>query len=234
MKAATIIKSDLKNIFRDPSLIVIFIVPIFLIAILRILPPIYEPFFPVMIEYRPLILGTFGLLVSGLSGFLMAFVMLDEKDQQLFEVFRVMPFSFKKLILLRILSMFITGFILCFTVIKGAGLVSLNLTQVLVLSFLCALSGPANTMLIVSFANNKIEGATYFKLLNMFIMAPMVSVFIIGAAKYLLGVFPFFWVFQSFMNYQYPTAFYLHVGLGILSHLAYLAITFWMFFNKNK
>ena len=122
MKAAYLVKTDLKNIFRDPSLIAIFTAPIAIIGVLRFVPPIYESYFPQIIEYRPAILGTFCIVVSSLASYLLAFVMLDEKDQQLFHVFRVMPFTFSRLMLLRVLCMFLTSFILSIILILGANL----------------------------------------------------------------------------------------------------------------
>ena len=234
MKTLTLIKTDLKNVLRDPSLVVIVILPVLLIILLRIAPSFYEPYVPEMITYRPLILGTFCLLISALSGFLLAFVMLDEKDQKLFDVFNVMPFRLNRLIRLRIVSMMVTGFVFCALLIVGSDLVQMNILQVLTLSLLCSLSGPANTLLIVSLAGNKIEGVTYFKVLNMIIMAPMVGVFIAGTIRYLLGIFPFFWVFMSFMKVNEPLAFYLHAGIGILCNIAYLAGSYFLFLRMNR
>ncbi len=234
MRTIYLIKTDLKNIFRDPSLIAIFIAPIAIIGVLRFLPPLYEPFFPKVIEYRPAILGAFCLTVSALASYLLAFVMLDEKDQHLFHVFRVMPFTFPKLMLIRVLNMFLTSFILSNILIFGANLVTLNFNQIIILSCLCSLSGPANTLLVVSLSSNKIEGATYFKLLNMFIMAPITGIFILNPLKYLLGVFPFFWVFISFMSYNNPPEFYLHAGVGIFYNLLYLIVVYLYFLRKTS
>ena len=234
MRTLTIVKTDFKNIFRDPSLIMIFVVPALLVPMLRYIPPLIESYFPVVYEYRPLILGTFCLTVSALASFLLTFVMLDEKDQELFQVFRVLPFTFPKLTLLRIMTMLVTGFVFCLVLIVGSGLVTLSIQQILILSLLSSLSGPGNALLIVSIANNKIEGATYFKLLNMFIMAPLAGMFIAGPMKYLLGIIPFFWVFISFMNYDSLALFYLYSGIGFVSHMMYLGITFRLFLRKNN
>ena len=234
MRLTGLVKTDIKNIFRDPSLIVIFIVPVLLIVLLRIVPPLIESYFPEAIEYRPLILGTFSLLISALAGFLLAFVMLDEKDQQLFSVFKVMPFSFGKLIALRVLTMLVSGFCFCLILIAGSGLMDLGVLQMITLALLCSLSGPANTLLIVSIANNKIEGSTYFKGLNMFIMAPLAAMFIAGPIKYLVGVLPFFWVFISFTEYQNPVSFYLHAGIGLVINALYLFLSYWLFLTRNK
>lgn len=234
MKPLTILRTDVKNIFRDPSLIAIFIVPVILIIILRILPPIYEPYFTVMIDYRPLILGTFSLLISALSGFLLAFVMLDEKDQHLFDVFKVTPFTFKRLMLMRIGFMLATGFILCLILIYGSGLLDLSPIQAVLLSLLSALSGPANTLLIISIANNKIEGATYFKGLNMFVMAPLAAIFIVSPLRYLFGILPFFWVFASFMEYQDTGSFIVHLSMGLVSNILYLVLTYLLFLRRTR
>ncbi|MBN1951228.1 MAG: hypothetical protein JW801_08485 [Bacteroidales bacterium] len=234
MKTLTIFRYDLKNIFRDPSMLAILIAPLAMLVILRIAPPLYEPYFPVMVEYRPLILAVFSILITALSGFLMAFVMLDEKDQHLFDVFRILPFTFKQLIGIRILFMFLLGFVLCASFIPASGMLDLNIFQIVSLSVLAAISGPANTLLIVSISNNKIEGATYFKGLNMFIMAPLAAIFIASPLRYLIGIIPFFWVFASFTAYQQPLSFGMHVGIGIICNLLYLGAAYLLLIRKTQ
>jgi len=51
---------------------------------------------------------------------------------------------------------------------------------------------------MVSFARNKIEGATWMKGLNFIIFLPVLSYFIQGPYEYILGILPVYWIFKMF------------------------------------
>jgi len=51
---------------------------------------------------------------------------------------------------------------------------------------------------MVSFARNKIEGATLMKGLNFIMFLPILSYFIQGPYEYVLGILPVYWIFKMF------------------------------------
>ncbi len=234
MKAATIIQTDIKNILRDRTLIIILFLPVIFIAILRLIPPIYESYFPETIIYRPLILAALCLVSTSMAGFLLAFVMLDEKDQHLFHVFQVMPVSFDRLILYRMGTIITIGFIFSIVVIVGSDFIKLTPPEILLFSFLCSLSAPANTLLIVSLSNNKIEGMTYFKLLSFLMILPVIALFITNPIRWLAGIVPFYWVFTSLWKIQTLVERLYPLIIGILIHLLYISATFYLFLKRIR
>lgn len=188
MRLIRLLKTDMLNIVRDRSLVVIFFLPFIILALLRIAPPLYEPLLPEMILFRPLLLAMFCLVVSALAGFLMAFILLDEKDLQLQPVFRVMPFPYSRLIALRTFFILCLGFIFCLVLILWSHLIDLTVLQALVLAFCCSLAGPTATLLLVLLAQNKIEGVTYFKLFNVILAMPIAGLFLAQPYSHLFGV----------------------------------------------
>ncbi len=234
MRVVTIIQTDLKNILRDRTLIIILFIPLMFIALLRIVPPIYESFFPETIIYRPLILAALCLVSTSMAGFLLAFVMLDEKDQHLFQVFQVMPVSFNRLIQYRMGTIIVSGFIFSVILILGSDFVKLSTPEIILFSLLCSLSGPANTLLIVSLANNKIEGMTYFKLLSFFMILPLIALFITHPARLVAGIIPFYWVFASLWEAHTFVERILPLSIGILIHLLYISAALYLFMRRNQ
>jgi hypothetical protein len=233
MKTIVLLQSDLKNILRDRSMVFIMIVPVFILLILRIAPPLYESYFPVMVEYRSLILSFFSLLTPLLAGFMFSFMMLDEKDQCLFPVFRVTPFSFELLILYRIAIITLFGFIFSIFLNLLAGLVEIKMSKVILLAFLSSLGAPIYSLLILSLARNKIEGVTYYKLLNMLLVLPIIGLFIENPLRYIFGVFPSFWVYEAFESLASPPEFLINLSIGLLIHLAILLGSYKFFLSKN-
>ncbi len=233
MRTLVLIKSDLKNILRDRSMVFILIAPILILLIIRTVPPIYETYFPFMVEYRPLILGFFIMLIPMLAGFMFSFMMLDEKDQCLFPVFRVTPFSFNQLILYRIGIITLLGFLLSLIFLLASGLLEIRIYQVILLTLLSSLSGPIFMLVILSLARNKIEGVTYYKMLNMLFILPVAGIFIESPLRYAFGIIPFFWVYEAFETLTNPNKFLINMSIGYLLHLVVLAGSYRLFLLKN-
>jgi hypothetical protein len=233
MKTIVLLNSDMKNILRDRSMVFVMIAPVLILIILRIAPPIYESYFPIMVEYRPLIIGFFSVLTPLLAGFMFSFMMLDEKDQCLFPVFRVTPFSFEQLILYRVAIITCLGTLFSLLLILASGLVQIKLYQAILLAFLASLGGPVYSLLILSLAQNKIEGATYYKLLNMLLILPIIGMFIESPLRYLFGIIPVFWIFEAFESLSAPIACIINILIGLLMQLLYLIGAYRLFRWKN-
>lgn len=233
MKALVLLQSDLKNILRDRSMVFIMIVPVFILLILRIAPPLYESYFPVMVEYRPLILGFFSLISPLLAGFMFSFMMLDEKDQCLFPVFRVTPFSFEHLILYRIVIISLLGFIFSLLLILASGLIEIETYQVIFLALLSSMGAPIYSLLILSLARNKIEGVTYYKMINMFLVLPIIGIFIENPFRYIFAIIPSFWVYEAFESLSSPVECLINFAIGFVLHLFILVGAYKFFLSKN-
>ena len=95
--------NDLRLIFRDPVLYVMFFVPLLLIILLRFgLPPLIQ-LLPVLAFYKMLILASICLVTSMFPAFIFSFIMLNEKDLEVLAAIRVLPVSSSVFILHRLL-----------------------------------------------------------------------------------------------------------------------------------
>lgn len=234
MKTIVLIKTDFKNILRDRSLLIIFIVPVIIGMMLRFLPPIYESYFPVMIEYRGLILGAFSVVVSLLAGFLLTFVMLDEKDQSLFQVFRITPFSFEQLTLFRIGVMGVLSFIFTIILIKSSGIITMKSYQAFLLAVTCCLAGPTYSLVILGLAKNKIEGVTYYKLLNTLMAIPIAGLFIETPIRFVFGIIPYFWIYLAFDRLDNSFESLIYISVAMVQQLVYLFAAYKFFLIRNQ
>ena len=87
----TYTRNDLKLIFRDPVLYVMFIVPLLFILLLRFgLPPLFEVM-TVLVSYKMVILASICLVTAMFPAFIFSFIMLDEKDLEVMAAIRVLP-----------------------------------------------------------------------------------------------------------------------------------------------
>ena len=107
--------NDLRLIFRDPVLYVMFFVPLLLIILLRFgLPPLIQ-LLPVLASYKMVILASICLVTAMFPAFIFSFIMLDEKDLEVLAAIRVLPVSSSVFILYRLL--FISLFSLFFNLL---------------------------------------------------------------------------------------------------------------------
>ena len=232
MRTLIILSSDLKNIFRDRSLSVILFVPFIFLAILRILPPLYESYLPVMTAYRTHILSAFCIISSGLMGFIMSFIFLEEKDQQLIPVFQVMPMPASYFLFCRTLTILLFGFIGNFFLIEFSNMIAVNTGKALLLSLAASFTGPSSTFLITALAKNKIEGVTYFKLFNSLLLMPIAGFFIASKFSLLFGIIPYYWIYSSIIGNSYiPQS--VSLFLALFLNFIFMIAAFLFFLRKT-
>ena len=119
--------NDLKNIIRDRMFIFLFIgYPIMLILFSRILvhliAPRIENMFPLAANY-PLILMFFIVIIPFIFSFIAAFLILDERDEHLLTVLRVMPISRNSYLIYRMFFMSLFAFITLLIFPQFSGLI---------------------------------------------------------------------------------------------------------------
>lgn len=214
----SIIKADIKNIFRDRSLVFIVFVPIIFLILLRLTPPVYEPYAAILKEYRSHILAFFCVLTSGLYGFILSFIMLDEKDQGIIPLLKVLPVPAGRLMYMRSALIFAFSLLSNCILVFFSGMATYSFAEGFLLSFTSSFAGPISAFLITSLANNKIEGLTYFKLFNLVLLAPIAGLFIQSKLSLLVGIIPFYWVYAGFTESSVLSLNYL-ILIGLLYNL---------------
>ena len=216
------IRNDMRLIFRDPILYVMLFVPFLIISLLRFgLPPLTGAA-PVLEPYTRIILGTFCMVIAMFPAFIYSFVMLDEKDQDVLTVIRVLPISSMEFLSFRLL--FITVFSYIFIVLKIAltGFLSWSPLKILIASLPVSLVAPVMTLFMAGFARNKIEGTTWMKGLNFILFLPLLSYFVHGSYEYILGILPVYWIFKMFDPGFSSFPFHLNYIIALVFHFALL------------
>jgi fluoroquinolone transport system permease protein len=161
-----IIKTDLKNILRDPSLVLLLFVPFLITALLRWGYPLFLAAVPDAAPFNMLLLGMLSMTCAAMPGLAVAFAILDERDNGLLPVLMTLPVGFKKIVLNRLLAIYFYGTAAAFIAIVFSGLSEGTILQDLPLSFLAASPAAVMTLVPAFFAANKIEGATIAKMMN--------------------------------------------------------------------
>jgi fluoroquinolone transport system permease protein len=227
-KRMLILKADLTYARRDPTLLVMMFLSIIMLLVLRFLVPELVNFIPAISNYYHVISGFFGLISAAFSGFVVSFIILDEKDQNILTALRVTPLSPSDYLLSRIQFMIIFGFMSSFLIFSFNGISHFSFFQSIILSALSALSSPSIVLIIAVFAKNKIEGVTMMKVLNIVLLLPIFQLFINHPVEYLLGIMPSFWVYKTveLITLSKEIHFIAFMGFLVISILNYLLYIF--------
>lgn len=195
-KYYSVVASDLRNTRREPTLMMLFIVPFIMLALIRFGLPVLIDYIPKSKDYQNIIIAFFVLLNAVFPGFILSFIFLDEKDLKLIPVLRVTPVSLKGVLLSRIVFMLLFGFLGSLLILFFNGITNHTLFQCFAIAILCALNVPFLVLFISTIAKNKVEGLTLLKLVNVTLFIPIAVFFIESNWENLLAIFPAYWVFQ--------------------------------------
>lgn len=214
-----IIKHDIQLIFRDKSLVAMFIAPVAIVLLCRFGIPKLENTIPALSEYYWLIVASFASVAAAMPSFLFGFILLDERDENIHILLKILPLPENYILKCRVVLMMFLGFIFSLFILTLNGIFHINFFQMILVSFQFALIPPILTFSIAAFAKNKIEATTMYKGLTIVLVLPVFAFFVNGSLKYLFGIIPFFWTFNSINFLHKPVIFMLNMCFSIVSHL---------------
>lgn len=231
-KIVTLISSDLIQIFRDKTLTVFLFAPLILIVFVRIFVPYITEQYPIIQEYHPMIMMFAGIQTAIMFGFIISFIILDEKDENVLQVIRVLPISPFYFILYRLLFATTFSTLGAFLMINLSGIAYPGLLNSFLLSIQYGLTAPFITLIIATFAKNKVEGMAFFKGVDLILLLPMLSFFVVGNIKYIFSLIPAYWTYNLFNASisNGDTIFFFIIGLTIYSIV--ISVLFMQFKKK--
>lgn len=224
-----ILIADFKNIKRDPILALLFMVPFIMLAFVRYAIPYFTILLPDMVNFSEIAIAFFCVMNANFPGFIVSFILLDEKDLQLFPVLKVQPVSLRGFLIVRMAFIIVWGFMGSVLILKFNGLHDYSIFNAVQIAILSALSVPVLTLIISLTAKNKVEGITLLKVMNITLVIPMVLFFIESDWDYVLSIFPAFWAYKLVHSSQHLTLFL----IGFI-YLLVLNILVFNFFNKKR
>jgi len=232
-KFITYISNDLKIIFRDKTMIIMFFLPLIFIFLCRLGLPIISRYVPQIIEYYWIIIASFCILSGAMPAFLTAFLMLDEKDENITEVLKIIPFPYTKLITYRIIFLMFSSYVFSNIFLFFNGLFFYPIHKIIMVSILVSFVPALLTLGIIPFAKNKIEGVTLFKGFNSLLFIPIIAFFVPENWQYVFGIVPFFWAFDllsgNIPNHEIVVRFI----VGLLVNISYLLILTHFFIKRT-
>ena len=210
-----ITSTDLKLIFRDPPLRVFLFMPILIILIPTIVLPEIVENYPLWKKFVPVILIGATLQASTMFGFIYCTVLIDEKDTQVVKMYGILPVSKVLFIVLRLLMPSIYSIIVCCIILIAQPFYNFSFGSILIYAILIGLFTPILALGVAVLSDNKMEGMTWYKILNLIITIPLIA-FFIPKGQIFFGVIPTHWIYQSLSQMILGQDITLFFGIGYL------------------
>jgi len=234
--------NDIRNVVRDRFLVfLLFAYPVMLILFSRILvhmiAPRIENMFPLAANFS-LIFMFFIVIIPLIFSFIVGFLILDERDEHLLTVLRVMPISRNSYLTYRMFFMSLFAFIVLLIFPPLSGLVEdtqFSYQTYIPVAILSALFMPFQALLVSSYATNKVQAFAIFKISGTVFMLPIFAFFLnLDNLKYIFSPIPTFWSLISLDSVvQNGTIDIVHLGVGFVYQIVLIAALFYIFNNKN-
>jgi len=226
--------NDIRNIIRDRLLLyTAFLIPLIIIIFTRlVIPWLSENIIPLQ-QYYPLLFMLIVITIPMMFGFVTGFLIMDERDENLLTVLRVMPISRNTYLIYRMafISILSLIYILLFPVLTG--LIDIDLIEYFPIGVLLALLTPVLGLVANILANNKVQAFAVFKTLGGVFFIPLFAFFINNDLKYILGIIPNFWTFMALDKILTTgNQDYVFLGIGFCLHLVLLGLLFYLFNQK--
>jgi len=234
--------NDFRNIIRDRFfLFAFFAYPVLFIIFSRIMvhliAPRIESYFPLAANFSFLFMFLV-ILVPFIFSFISAFLILDERDEHLLTVLRVMPISRNSYLIYRMLFMSLFAFIVLLIFPPTSGLIDntqFSYIAYIPVAILFALFTPFTALLVSSFATNKVQAFAIFKIGGSVFLLPIFAFLLnLGNLKYIFSPIPNFWAMLALDTViTKGTIDFIPLAIGFIYQIMLIAVLFYIFNKKN-
>ena len=234
--------NDFKNIIRDKFLVYAAVVlPLMVIIISQIIvqwiAPTLEETFPIAGNYQ-IIFMLCATMLPLVYGFIAAFLILDERDEHLLTVLRVMPISRNSYLIYRMFFLSVFSFIVLLIYPPFSGLLieftNFSYLHYIPVALLFTLLTPFSALFVTAFATNKVQAFAIFKISGTVFLIPLFMFLLTDNLKYIFAPIPNFWAFMTLKEVMTSGVNdYLHLGIGFGYTIALIAVLFYLFNKKN-
>ncbi|PYZ92301.1 ABC transporter permease [Salipaludibacillus keqinensis] len=189
------IKTETKKWTRDSLTAFMIFYPLLFGVVGRWVVPWIERSADMNLEpFYYIILAGITLVAPHIYGALIAFSIIDDREDHIFTSIMVTPLPLFQFLSFRLMMGFVLAFSASIFIILFSNLVSIGIGYVLLLSFLSALIAPIVTLLINSLAKNKIEGFAMMKaVVGVLMIFTVASLFFHDAVEWFFAFVPGFW-----------------------------------------
>jgi fluoroquinolone transport system permease protein len=231
-------KFGFKQITKDSMLILMIIAPFLCGIAFKFAIPILDNYISMKFKVGTIIepyFITFDSFLVFLAPCLVcivaSFLILEELDDKVSPYIFVTPIGFSGYIFARLIIPGVFAFLLSFILITFFSLTKISVFLGMMLSVIATLYAIATTLVVVSVANNKVEGLAVTKLTGISFLGILAPTFVKGKVQYIFSVLPSFWIGKVALSKDAITLLLFTVA-GICCSLIWIAVFYTRFKRK--
>ncbi len=195
----THLKNDVRQIARDPVMLLLLFAPLLLILIFKelitiLVPVLYEKTnFDLSLWYE-YVLSFVSLIIPGLLGIVTGFMMIDERDGKIVELMSVTPMGRTGYIINRLSLSGILSVVWGTAAYYSLGIVYLPLLTLICLNLLMLMESSIMGLMLFIGAEDKVKGLTFAKGLNIMNLFAFSDLFSLRWLTVISWFFPSYWL----------------------------------------
>ena len=197
----TLIAADARVLWRDPLLVWMTVMPIGMAALIRTVVRVVENLLAGsnfdLSPYYPLIMGGYLMTAPGLIGFVVGFLLLDERDAGTLRALRVTPLPTTHYLVYRIAGPLVIGTVATIVGYRFVGLSPIPMPALTAIALIASVSAPLLALVLAAASPNKVAGFAVLKVLNAVNLLPIAAFFLPPPLQYLAGVLPTYWPMRA-------------------------------------
>ncbi|MCD6482536.1 MAG: hypothetical protein J7K80_02190, partial [Candidatus Izimaplasma sp.] len=180
------------------------------------------------------------LMTSYMFGALMGFTLLDDKDDKVLMSLKITPISVRHYIIIKVVLSFIFGVIATIIFILFTNfLPNASLWEMILITIVASLQAPGVTLIVNSFANNKVEGFVIMKISGMILILPIVAFYVTNWQEIFLAIGPGFWSARMIQmellpGLDYNFTFLIYFIIGVLYNLVTSYLLMKLYFKRTN
>lgn len=195
------IKNDFKQLFREPAMVLLFFMPIFIFLLFKIIItviiPKFNQYIPFQIsDYYSYVLAFTFILIPGMLSIVSGFMMLDERDGNISELMSVTPLGRNGYLYNRLSFSFIATILYTFIGYFVLNIYDLPLFSLFFLAILLGVFSMTVSLILFVLAPDKVRGLTYAKGLNILMLFTLTDLLDIQWLIWFSKLIPTYWVTQ--------------------------------------
>jgi fluoroquinolone transport system permease protein len=212
MKISRVLQSlgpiDIRSIRRDSALSWMVFLPILSALIIRwAVPPLtnrlLERYGFDLAPYYPVILAYFFVVMAPITfAVLIAFLLIDERDDNTLTALQVTPLPLNAYITYRVAIPVVLTVVMMFVIFPVANLGSLEPWSILWTATAAAPMSPMFALFIASQAQNKVQGFALMKMSGMLLFVPIFAFFVDSNWQYTFGLVPTYWPMKVYWMFE--------------------------------
>ncbi len=197
----TLVAADARVLWRDPLLIWMTAVPLAMALLIRVVVRVVEEMLAGsafdLERYHPVIMGGYLMSAPGMIGFVIGFLLLDERDTGTLKALRVTPLSMRDYLAYRVTGPLVVGTVATVIGYPLAGLSPIDLAALGAIALVASLAAPLLALVLATAAPNKVAGFAVVKVLNAVNLLPIAAFFIPEPLQYAAGILPTYWPMRA-------------------------------------